>query len=251
MLTVDSLGVMVGKATLLQDVSFTLSEGDVLMVVGPNGSGKTTMVRALMNALPHTGSASFMGKPMAGMPADELARCVGVLTQSNAMQFSYEAQDVVALGRYAHKQGFIGGLRSDDRAAIERAMALTRTDGLRGRSVTTLSGGELQRVCLARVLAQDPRVLVLDEPTNHLDIEHQINLFDIIATWAKEPGRAVLAIVHDLNLAYTYGTHALLLHEGRRVAFGPPGEVLTRELLQSVYHVDLVEWMRGLLSRWK
>lgn len=251
MLTAKGLGVTLGGARILSDVGFSLSEHDILMVIGPNGSGKTTMVRAMMGMIPHEGEALLDGRPLSGLRAAERARAVGVLTQQNPAQFSYSARDLVSMGRYAHREGLLGGLTAADNEAIDEAMERTRTSHIAGRTITTLSGGELQRVCLARAFAQDPRILILDEPTNHLDIEHQIGLFDIIEGWAAQPGRAVLSIVHDLNLAYRYGTRAMLLNEGRVLASGETGEVLSRENLMEAYNVDLVAWMQSLLARWK
>ncbi len=251
MLTARHLSVSIAGTPILSDVSFSLNEHDVLMVVGPNGSGKTTMVRAIMGTLPHQGDARFEGRAISSLSPAQRARLIGVLTQQNPAQFPYTARDLISVGRYAYAGGMLGGLSREDDLAIDEALELTRTAHLARRTVTTLSGGELQRVCLARALAQDPRVLILDEPTNHLDIEHQIALFDIIAGWAARPGRAVLSIVHDLNLAYTYGTEALLLHEGRAIAQGPTERVLSRDNLQKAYNVDLVAWMRSLLGRWK
>jgi len=251
MLEVRNLGVTLGGSEILCGVEFSLREHDVMMVVGPNGSGKTTMVRAIMGTVPHEGEALLDGKPVPSFRAEERARRIGVLTQQNPAQFAYSVRDVVAVGRYAHRGGLLGSLTTQDREAIDSAMERTRVDSLANRDVTTLSGGELQRVCLARALAQDPQVLILDEPTNHLDIEHQIALFDIIEQWAAQPGRAVLSIVHDLNLAYRYGTCALLLREGRVLASGGVEEALSSENLKAAYNVDLVAWMRSLLERWK
>ena len=121
---------------------------------------------------------------------------------------------------------------------------------LRSQSVLTLSGGELQRVFLAQVWAQDPNILLLDEPSNHLDLLYQQQVFERVTHWLKKPGRAVLCVVHDLSLALAYGTEALLLHNGKMAAYGPAKEVLSRGKLQAVYGMDVHEWMRRMLSQW-
>ncbi len=251
MLNAQDLSVTLGGHPILGGVSFSLAAGDVLMIVGPNGSGKTTLVRAIMDSVPHGGSVNVCGTDIRRMSLAERALTVGVLTQNNTTQFAYTARDVVAVGRYAHKRGLLGSLTAEDNRVIMESLALTQTADLVDRTVTTLSGGELQRVCLARVFAQNPRILILDEPTNHLDIEHQLLMFDIIGKWVKVGQRAVISIVHDLNIAYAYGSRALLLYKGEVFAQGSPREVLSSNNLRNVYNVDLVAWMKSLLSNWQ
>jgi iron complex transport system ATP-binding protein len=175
---------------------------------------------------------------------------MGVLTQKHQPQFSHTVYEVVSLGRYAYQNSFFGGLNTADRDKIEQALFLTGIEGLRNQSVLTLSGGELQRVYLAQLFAQDPNILLLDEPTNHLDLQYQIAIFDIIRDWVKQSGRAALAVVHDLNIVYSYGTHALLMEDGRIHAKGLVEEVLSREHLKAVYKVDVAQWMQNLLRHW-
>ena len=134
---------------------------------------------------------------------------------------------------------------------IDEALERTGMADKRGQSVLTLSGGELQRAFLAQAFAQDPQVLLLDEPTNHLDLVYQKQIFSLIADWAKQPGRTVVSIMHDLSVARRYGTEAMLLNRGKLVAIGAPDEVLSPARLESVYEMDVYEWMRDLLSAWQ
>jgi iron complex transport system ATP-binding protein len=161
-------------------------------------------------------------------------------------------EEVVRLGRSAHTARLLGkrDKRSDD-AAVEEALAYTGMTAQRRQSVLTLSGGELQRTFLAQVFAQKPKLLLLDEPTNHLDLVYQKQVFSLISEWLKEPGRAVVSVVHDLSLAKAYGTHAVLLNRGKRVAYGPAAEVLSPKNLDPVYDMDVAGWMRGLLALWE
>ena len=246
-----SIEVTLGSRLILENVDITLKENDLMMIVGPNGSGKTTLVRALLGQIRHKGQVSFLAQERQNYERSELARIVGVLTQSNIAEYAYQAEEVVALGRYAHRQGFFSDLNKTDRQAIDLAMQQTRTEHLKKRSITSLSGGEMQRINLAKVLAQEPQILILDEPTNHLDIEHQLEIFSIIKEWSKQPDHAVLAIVHDLNLVFAFASSSLLLHEGRVFATGKPDDVLSSHNLQGVYNVDLVSWMRNLLAHWQ
>ena len=133
----------------------------------------------------------------------------------------------------------------------ESALEATGLGALRHKSVLTLSGGELQRVFLAQVFAQNPQILILDEPANHLDLVYQKHIFSLIQDWLRKPGRAVLSVVHDLSLARRYGTHALLMHEGRCVAHGQADDVLTPDRLRDVYQMDVYGWMREMLACWQ
>jgi iron complex transport system ATP-binding protein len=160
-------------------------------------------------------------------------------------------RDVVTLGRYAHRKGLFSGLSKEDEDHIARAMEMTGMINFADASIQRLSGGELQRVFLAQLFAQDPSVLVLDEPTNNLDLSYQIALFDLINEWVEKGGKAVISVIHDLNMVYKYATKALLMKDGARHAYGIPEEVLDADNLNDVYAVDIAGWMRGLLRHWE
>ena len=159
-------------------------------------------------------------------------------------------EEVVSLGRYAHASGFLSARDDEGEACVERALEWTGLTALRRASVLTLSGGELQRTFLAQVFAQNPKLLILDEPANHLDLIYQKHIFSLIEAWLKQPGRAVISVVHDLSLAKKYGTHTVLMDRGRCAAQGKTNEVMTRERLEAVYGMDVYGWMRDLLGQW-
>ncbi len=250
MLEIKKLSVTILNKKIVKEVSFSLEEHDLFMVMGPNGAGKTTLIKAIMQILTHEGEVFLEGREIGKFSPRELAQRVGVLTQKHQPQFSHTVYDVVSLGRYAYQSGLFGGLTNEDEDKIEEALFLTGMEDFRNRSVLTLSGGELQRVFLAQIFAQDPKILILDEPTNHLDLQYQIAIFDIIKNWVKQKGRAVIAVVHDLNIVYSYGTKALLMEDGRVYVQGTVEEVLSRENLRAVYKVDVAEWMQNLLRHW-
>ncbi len=250
MLEVKNLTVSFGSHTVVNNVSFSLGEKQWLMIVGPNGAGKSTIVNAISQGVPYRGSVYFSGKDLAGLKPSELARKVGVLSQRRFVSYSFTVEEVVRLGRYAYSSSIFSGRSDDDEAKIEEALEVTGMKPFRGKSVLTLSGGELQRTFLAQVFAQDPRLLILDEPMNHLDLVYQKQMLELIRRWVGENGRAVISVMHDLNHAWAYGTDALLLDKGRVVAWGKTADVLTNENLQSVYSMDVYDWMRSLLSRW-
>jgi len=251
MLKVDSLSVCINHKSIIQDISFEVPEHEILMVIGPNGAGKTTLIKAIMQNAKHDGAAYLDGKNIADISSREIAKQIGVLTQTHSQQFSFTVYEVVSLGRYAHQEGMFSKMGKEDYDKIDDALKLTGTYHLKDRSVLTLSGGELQRIFLASVFAQDPKILILDEPTNHLDLQYQIGIFDTLKEWVKGEGRSVIAVVHDLNVVYTYGTKALLMNEGRVYAYGNVDDVLNRENLKKVYEVDVALWMQNLLQHWK
>ena len=236
--------------TAVEDVSFHLHAGDWLMLAGPNGAGKSTLVNALAQSVPYAGRFLLEGKDLRALRPFALAREIGVLSQRNRMEYAYTVEEIVSLGRYAHEKGFLSHRDGEGREIMEKALELTGLTGLRRANALTLSGGELQRVFLAQVFAQDPRILVLDEPANHLDLKYQQQIFDLIAAWRRQENRAVLSVVHDLSLARRYGTGVLLLHRGKRVSQGAMDAVLTPERLKDVYEMDVYGWMRELLKPW-
>ena len=251
MLKAENMSVRYGERTAVDGVSFSLEEGQWLMLVGPNGAGKSTLLRALTLGVPSGGVIRLEGRDIRSYKPAGLAQRVGVLSQHNHVGYAYTVEEIVGLGRYAHSRGFLSARDEEGEALVRQALALTGMEELRHASALTLSGGELQRAFLAQVFAQNPRVLLLDEPANHLDLGYQKHIFSLIGQWAKQPGRAVVCVVHDLSLARKYGTHALLLNRGKCVAQGETNAVLTRENLESVYGMDVHEWMRELLSQWR
>ena len=250
MLTVDHLTVRYGDCEALTDCSFSAREGEWWMIVGPNGAGKSSLLRAVSQAVPHAGGCALCGAAMEQMKPRERAAQVAVLAQSHETPFAYTVEEVARLGRYAHRRP-LRGETAEDRAAVAEALALTGLTELKNARLNQLSGGEAQRAFLAQVFAQQPRLLLLDEPANHLDIPYQRQIFDLISAWARKPGHAVVAIVHDVALARRYGTHALLLRGGRTVAKGPMEAVLTPANLQAVYGMDVAGWMREMYEGWQ
>lgn len=225
----------------LDRVTLEVPTGSFTAVLGPNGSGKSTLLRALLGVMaPSAGRATVDGTDARAWNRRELARLVGVVSQNEATAFPVTARELVAMGRYPH-QGPLRAERPHDRRVIQRALKRCDVTDLAARRVTTLSGGELQRVRIARALAQEPRVLALDEPTASLDISHKMTIVGLLRRWADR-GMTVLLITHQINLAARFADRVVLLHRGRVAAQGPPRKVLCEEIMESVYrwplHVD-------------
>jgi len=177
---------------------------------------------------------------------------MGMLMQSHFVGYAFTVEEVVRLGRYAYAPGFFARRlhqEKDDQAVFE-ALELTGMTEKRTQSVLTLSGGELQRTFLAQLLAQNPRLLLLDEPSSHLDLIYQKQIFTLISDWIRQEGRAVISVVHDLSLAKSFGTQALLMNKGKEVASGDVDEVLSSDFLDKVYGMDVADWMRTMLGQW-
>ncbi len=235
-LSLDGVTVAIDDATLVADATLEIGSGEMVGLVGPNGSGKSSLLRSVYRVLrPQAGLVSLDGDDVWRLPAREAARRAAVVTQESAADFEFTAYEVVMLGRLPHKGPFDRDT-PDDRAlctaALDRVGMLDRA----GRVYATLSGGEKQRVLIARALAQQSRLLLLDEPTNHLDVRFQ---FEILAL-VRGLGITVVAALHDLNLAAAYCDRVAVLARGRIVAEGEPEAVLTPALIADVFGVEAV-----------
>jgi iron complex transport system ATP-binding protein len=233
-------------APALAGVSVALRRGELVSVVGPNGSGKTTLLRALLGS-PHleAGQVEVEGRPLAQWRPRDLARVVGVVTQREEILFPLSVRETVELGRYAYL-GPLAAPGDEDRRAVTQALQRADVSDLADRRTDTLSGGEWQRVRVARALAQNPRVLLLDEPTAALDIRHEMEVLELVRKLAGE-GIGTLLVTHHLNLAARYADRMLLLDRGAVVAEGPPADVLRADIVSRVFdwRVAVTSWCDG------
>ncbi|REK87332.1 ABC transporter ATP-binding protein [Streptomyces inhibens] len=234
---IADLSVEVAGNRLVHDITLRAGSGRVVGLVGPNGSGKSTLLRCVYRALrPAAGTVRLDGADVHAMDAREGARLLAALPQEASTEFDFTVAEVVAMGRLPHQRGS-GRASAADLAVCERALARVGADHLAGRGFLSLSGGEKQRVLIARALAQEPRVLVLDEPTNHLDIAQQLEVLALVREGCTSRRLTVLTALHDLNLAAMHCDELYVLAHGRIVAAGPPYDVLTPKLLAEVFGV--------------
>ena len=219
---------------VLHQTTFELEAGRVLGIVGPNGAGKTTLLRMLYRFYrPETGAVLIDNEDIWALPARTVAQRVAAVLQEQPSDFALTVGEIVALGRTPHRQGFGGNVGANDARVIENALYRLDLRGLAHRHLGTLSGGEKQRVMVARALAQEPRLLILDEPTNHLDIRHQLEVLDLIRTLPL----TIVTSLHDLNLASGVCDNVLLLEAGRSLGFGSPTRVLTEKSVSDAFQV--------------
>jgi iron complex transport system ATP-binding protein len=234
----DARGLVVrypgAAAPALNGVDLAMHPGELVAVVGPNGSGKTTLLRAVLGLVPLTaGQVSVAGRPLGEWARADLAQTAALVPQREDTPFSWTVDEMVGFGRYA-RLGALSSFSRDHREAIDRALARCDVTGLRARRLETLSGGEWQRVRVARALAQEPRLLALDEPTASLDLGHEMALFELVRSLVAE-GMAGLIITHHLSLAGRFADRLLLVDRGSVIASGPPAAVLTPELVEAVF----------------
>ncbi|MCK9222604.1 MAG: ABC transporter ATP-binding protein [Limnochordia bacterium] len=228
-----------GQEQVLYDLNFRINRGMMVGVLGPNGCGKTTLLKNLCRLLkPRRGKVLLEGNDLGAMAHRDLAKQMGVVSQGVFGAFDFSVYDVVLMGRYAYQSSFRGESTTDLKIA-RRAMEHTQTWHLREKNITQISGGERQRVIIARALAQEPQILLLDEPISQLDIKHQINILDLCRELNRTQKITVVMTLHDLNLAGRYADRIMLLDQGRIVAWDVPEKVLTRQNISRVYGVEV------------
>ncbi|WP_168118982.1 ABC transporter ATP-binding protein [Paenibacillus sp. HB172176] len=237
-LQVDHLTFAYGAERIVEDISLHVKKGEFVGLIGPNGSGKSTLLKAIYKAMkPDSGAVLLEGEDLLAMNPKQAALKLGVVGQENDVPFDFKVEDIVAMGRSPHKKLFEGDTQEDMRI-VRNAMRQTGLQEKAARHYSSLSGGEKQRVLVARALAQQTPLLIMDEPTNHLDIYYQLQMFDLV----KNLEATVLAAIHDLNMAALYCTRLYVIRAGKLRASGAPKDVLTPELIHEVYgvHADIV-----------
>lgn len=218
---------------IIEDINIRTKNKEIVGLLGPNGSGKSTFLKTVYRVLkPNSGTIVLSGKNIEQISSKELFRQLAIVSQENHGEFEFTAMEVVMMGRYPFK-GNLEKENQHDIQIVENALQQVDMWDYRDHIFVTLSGGEKQRTLIARALAQTPQYLILDEPTNHLDVHHQMETMDLL----KQLGIGVLITIHDLNLAAYYCDYLYILKEGRLVEKGTPAEVLTPEIIHSVYNV--------------
>ncbi|MEM1198956.1 MAG: ABC transporter ATP-binding protein [Pseudomonadota bacterium] len=238
-LSVQNLSVRRGSRAVLEDVSFTVDQGELVGVLGPNGVGKSTLFDAILGLIPASGTIKVMGQPLDGAD-QQFGQAVALIPQERDVAWPMSVESIVALGRLPHLSRF-DRLSPTDRKAIDHAMSAVDVAHLSHRRVTELSGGERSRALIARALAQETPLLFADEPTNGLDPAHQISVLDLFRRQTAT-GQTVILTIHELHLAARWCDRIILLHENRIAADGPPVDVLTEARIEAVYGCNAHIW---------
>lgn len=240
MIEVKNLAVKVHEKILLEAIQFQLEKGAHLVIVGPNGSGKSTLLKSLLGIIKKdAGEISLNGKSLAQFSQRELARLVSYVPQNSGRQLPFEVTDFVKMSRYAYHSA-LSDWMPDDQQALEDALRITNTAQFRGRQMTTLSGGECQRVMIAAALCQQTPIMMLDEPTSYLDPHHQVEVHQLISRLNQQLGITIVEVSHDINHAGQQGRHVLALQQGKSLWYGPGQTFLEAERLKALYQQDFV-----------
>jgi iron complex transport system ATP-binding protein len=229
-----------GKSSIVKNVSLSVNKQEFVGIIGPNGCGKTTLLKLISKTLPlHTGEVLLNGFNMTSMRRKKIAQELAVLPQINELNFSMNVKEVVSLGRYPYQSGVFPMWTKNDENIVKEVMKATAVLPLANKGFHTLSGGEKQRVLLARSFAQEPNVLLLDEPANHLDIAHQMQLFSLIRSFILNE-KAVIAVFHDLNMASLFCDRIIVMNEGEIVKEMLPENGLDYDCLSDIYKVPFL-----------
>ncbi len=240
MLAVKDLSFKYKERPVLEDIDLEIRKGEVIGILGPNGCGKTTLLKLLnRNLHPQEGKVLLEGTDLEGMSKRRIARHIAVVPQSNEIRFAFTVRDIVSMGRMPFLDRFQGE-SAEDMRIVDEAMERTNIKEFADRAINTMSGGERQRVIIARALAQRPEVILLDEPTLHLDINHQFEVLDLVHELSRKEGLTVVIVSHDLPMVVRYCDRMVLIHDHRVHAIGPPEEVLTRENMRTVFNIEAV-----------
>lgn len=237
-LAAQELTLGYGDRTIVQGLDLEIPAGRVTAIVGPNGCGKSTLLRGLARLLPaREGRVLLDGHDVRTMPSKRVARVLGLLPQHPIAPEGIAVADLVGRGRHPH-QRLLSRWSAHDYEVVARALASTGTADLADRSVDELSGGQRQRVWIAMALAQETDILLLDEPTTFLDVTHQIEILDLLTDLNRERGTTIVMVMHDMNLAARYADHILAMRDGRLVASGAPGPVMSEQMVRDVFALD-------------
>jgi len=238
---VSNLNLYYEKNHVLRDVSVSVSHGEFVVIIGPNGTGKTSLLKSIAGLLKVTGEIEIFGKPLSTYTRRQLAASIAVVPQQVPFEFPFNVTETVLMGRSPHL-GLLEVEGDEDYRIARQAMEFTEVNHLGERRLDELSGGERQRVIIAKAICQQPKLILLDEPTASLDPSHQLRIMDLMSRLRREQDITVVMVSHDLNLAAMYGSRILLIKEGRGIMSGPPEEILTPENLEQAYgctmHVD-------------
>ncbi|MGF2738629.1 ABC transporter ATP-binding protein [Bacillus subtilis] len=232
-LVAENMGVKIGKKEIVKNISLFVKNRQFVGLIGPNGCGKSTLLKSIYKSLvPHKGAVSLGELDVLKSPEKKVSQSLGVVGQFNEINFDLSVHQMVMLGRMPHKK-LLESDKKEDYQIVEEALTLTNLLDYKNRSFLSLSGGEKQRVILARTIAQQPKFMILDEPTNHLDIRYQVEILSCV----KELNIGVLAALHDLEMAAYYCDYIYAIKNGEVYAQGTPEEVLTSETIEALYQI--------------
>ena len=250
MLKIKNLYSGYDDVDIIKDISIEVNKGENLFIIGPNGCGKSTLLKSIANVINYRGNIKIDDKEVSSFDRKTLAKKVGLMSQISEIHFPYTVYETVSLGRYPYTKGFFSSLSKEDIKIVLDNIEKVGLTKEKDKMITDLSGGQLQRVFLAKLFSQDPDIILLDEPTNHLDYKYQIELLEYVKIWSKSKNKIVVGVLHDLNLVHNFADNVIMLDKGVIVSKGKTKEVLNGFKLKDVYDIDIKEFMLKALNKW-
>lgn len=251
MLELRNVSCGYGNEDVVHHITFEAKRGEMLCIVGPNGCGKSTLLKAIGKIIEYKGDIILDDNNIENLNRKELAKNIALMTQTNNIYFPYTVYETVCLGRYVYLKGALSSLSNKDRDIVIESIKSVGIIELKDKLISELSGGQLQRVFLARAFAQNPQVILLDEPTNHLDLKCQIEILEYLSSWAKKNNKIVIGVLHDLNLVNLFSDKIVMLNQGDVIGKGTSREVFSEEDLEKVYNINVKSFMIKALEKWQ
>ena len=239
------------QVDVVKKITFEAKRGEILCIVGPNGCGKSTLLKAIGKLIEYKGDIILDSNNIENLNRKDLAKNIALMTQTNDIYFPYTVYETVSLGRYAYLNGALCFLSKEDKGIVLEAIKSVGLIELKDKLISELSGGQLQRVFLARAFAQNPQVILLDEPTNHLDLKCQVEILEYLSLWAKKNNKIVIGVLHDLNLVNLFSEKVVMLSQGEVTCKGTPKEVFLEDELEKVYNINVKSFMLKALKKWQ
>lgn len=239
------------KKCIVNDVSFSCYQGELTFIIGANGCGKTTLLKSVSQLLKYQGKVSFNLNDVKNWSKKKIAKNIAYLSQIETNVNNYSIYDTVLMGRYAYLKSRLSNYQTSDHQMVLYALERVGMSSLKDMNLKSCSGGQLQRVMIARLIAQDPKIIIIDEITNHLDFKYQIEILNYIRGWAKDENKIVLGVLHDLNLIRAYADKVLMMKNGEIRYSGNADSVLTKYNLQDIYDADVMTWYQVVSQKWE
>lgn len=235
---------------IIKEFNAEVNNGEILTIVGPNGCGKSTILKTVSKLISYSGEITIDSKNINLINRKDLSKKVSVMMQNFNVEFPYTVYETVSLGRYPHMKGLFSKPSKEDKNIINENLVKLGLFDIKDKSIKELSGGQLQRVFLARAFVQNPDIIILDEPTNHLDLKYQIDILDYLKLWAKNNNKIVIAVLHDLNLVYRFSDKIILLKDGKILKYGDTKTILKSKEINNLYKLNIKEYMINSFNLW-
>ena len=240
------------SSSVVNDISFVLQTGEHLCILGANGCGKTTILKAISGILPYNGEINLVGSgSLRNLKRKNIAKRIAMMSQITNVHFPYTIFETVMMGRYVYMPSGLAGPSAQDKEVVMRCLKEVGLFDMQNKSIASISGGQMQRVLLARCFAQEPDIILLDEPTNHLDFKYQIELLNYLRNWSSTESRAIIGVLHDINLALEFADKILVMKQGRMLSYNDVSNTMRSDVLNQTYGIDVKKQMTNFYRRWE